>query len=572
MPFRLNIISSHRNQTGLSQDADLIHGVFANVFEKDLQVSRVPHYQPICPEAEMNIFLEVINPIHFGYAAKNIWIPNPEWTYKSWKPYLEMVDEIWVKTREAEKKFKSLTSKPVKYIGWTSLPKGYEEKKNYHKAFVCVGKNIFRHPQLLIDAYASAEDNGSFPELHIPYDSKVFSVVVPDSCKEKIKTYPSVLKQKEYDELLDECGLAICLSGAEGFGHAVNEAISNGCNLLLSDIMPFRELTNYEDVCWVKPVKTVEHPECYASIAVMDEEGIQNAFREYLKTDFYERKDRSRIHFTEYESKHKYWVEHMIGMISEYKNFETFSIDATVPKEEELPCVSIVTPTRDRIAFMELAKACFLSMAYPKDKLEWVIIDDGDVSCKHVVQDMPNVKYVWEETGKTIAWKRNTGVSIASHDVIVFMDDDDIYPNNSVITRVSSLMRKPEVGCVFCTTIPCYDIANYISFINVPPNKLEMSQRVSEASMAFTRDFWKEHSFDADVKIAEGHTFIRGREHKCRELCPEEIIVSLVHPKTTSSRKSPAGMEPNGCHFGFSEDLFKAVSLIAEAMKEGRNC
>jgi hypothetical protein len=158
------------------------------------------------------------------------------------------------------------------------------------------------------------------------------------------------------------------------------------------------------------------------------------------------------------------------------------------------------------------------------------------------------------------------GASIAKYDIILHMDDDDVYPNNSVIYRVAELLRAPAKGCVFCTTIPCYDICNYISFINVPPMKLEMSQRVSEATMAYTRAFWEEHPFDENIRIAEGHTFIRGREHMCRELCPEQVIVSLVHPKTTSSRKAPAGTESNGCHFGFSDDLFQAVTEIGQSI------
>jgi hypothetical protein len=93
-----------------------------------------------------------------------------------------------------------------------------------------------------------------------------------------------------------------------------------------------------------------------------------------------------------------------------------------------------------------------------------------------------------------------------------------------------------------------------------------MAARVSEATLAFTRKFWEAGKFDDTVKIAEGNAFIRGREHMCRELGPQDIIVSLVHPRTTSARKSPAGMESNGCHFGFSDDLFKAVSEIAATL------
>jgi hypothetical protein len=52
------------------------------------------------------------------------------------------------------------------------------------------------------------------------------------------------------------------------------------------------------------------------------------------------------------------------------------------------------------------------------------------------------------------------------------------------------------------------------------------------------------------------------------ELSPQEIIVSLVHPKTTSSRRVPKGTEPNGCHFGFTEDLFTMLSKIGERLKQ----
>ena len=52
----------------------------------------------------------------------------------------------------------------------------------------------------------------------------------------------------------------------------------------------------------------------------------------------------------------------------------------------------------------------------------------------------------------------------------------------------------------------------------------------------------------------------------CRELSPQEVIVSLVHPKNSSSRKIP-NTEPNGCHYGFNEKLFALVSEIGETLK-----
>jgi glycosyltransferase involved in cell wall biosynthesis len=169
--------------------------------------------------------------------------------------------------------------------------------------------------------------------------------------------------------------------------------------------------------------------------------------------------------------------------------------------------------------------------------------------------------------GKTIAQKRNLGAKIAKYDIIVHMDDDDIYPPNSILFRVSMMLRAKKQAA-FCTTLPSYDIANYTSFVNVPPMRLPQSMRVSEATMCYTKKFWEEKGFPDDIKIAEGDLFIKGRESQCMELSPQEIIVSLVHPKTTSSRRVPKGTEPNGCHFGFTEDLFTMLSKIGERLKQ----
>lgn len=164
----------------------------------------------------------------------------------------------------------------------------------------------------------------------------------------------------------------------------------------------------------------------------------------------------------------------------------------------------------------------------------------------------------------TIGEKRNIGVKLASHDVIVHMDDDDVYPNHSLLTRVAMLKMKPERGCVFSTTIPCYDVVGRKSFMNVPPLTLPMSERVSEATMAYTRAFWEERPF-SEVSVAEADAFLRGREGACREVSPQDVIVSLVHPRQSTSRKAPE-MEPNGCHYGFSEELFTLIEEIRLAL------
>ena len=555
--MRVNLISN--GSPGLMQDSAILHGILAHVIGKDeLKVSRVPHTYPQCEEAELNVFFEILNPGLFSYARKNVWIPNPEWTYTTWKPYA--VDEIWCKTHEAMELFKDWGY--CRYIGWTSIDKTCPEMKNYSKAMVPIGKNPWRNPRPIFQAYLRIlEENPDMfkklPELHVVYNARlVGDYAYPPQIESKLKIYSAPLPPAEYDALLHECGLLLLTSVAEGFCHAVNEGMSAGCNLIVPDMPVFRELTG--NAQYIEVSKTIPHPDCLGVLSEVSVESLITQLRVYMGRSIKSKKDSSGVMRQEYESRHADWIARMEAMKIE---IPVYSLKDMLPAEEDLPCVSVVTITRDRRLFFGLAKHSFLCQAYPAEKIEWVIIDDGKDAIKDLITDLPYVKYRLLDEPMTIGAKRNLAAEIASHDILIHMDDDDVYPNHSILTRVAMMMMGPVKKCVFSTTIPCYALTEHKSFMNVPPLILPWSQRVSEATMAYTREFWKERPFDS-VSVAEADTFIRGREDACRELSPQDIIVSLCHPKQSTSRKAPPMKEPNGCHYGFSEELYTLVEEI----------
>jgi hypothetical protein len=283
----------------------------------------------------------------------------------------------------------------------------------------------------------------------------------------------------------------------------------------------------------------------------------------YLTENNRTKKEKTIKFRQEYETRHEKFLETLDTRIRELvKDMPPYSLQEKLPKESDLPHVSVITITRDRRAFIPLAKYCFIAQSYPPEKLEWIIMDDGDDQIKDLVSDIPNARYFLSDEKMTIGAKRNAAISKASYDVIVMMDDDDVYPNNSILTRVANMLAEPRKECLFSTVIPCYEIHEKKSFMNSPPMKLTMSERVSEATLCFTRDFWNDRKFP-DKQIGEAGDFITGRETRCREFSPQDIIVSLIHRKNTSSRKPPA-METNGCHYGFSDELFTLVSEIGE--------
>ena len=64
-------------------------------------------------------------------------------------------------------------------------------------------------------------------------------------------------------------------------------------------------------------------------------------------------------------------------------------------EENYQPFVSICTPTFNRRPFIENMFQCFRNQTYPKDKMEWIIIDDGTDKIKDLVDkaNIPQIKY-----------------------------------------------------------------------------------------------------------------------------------------------------------------------------------
>jgi hypothetical protein len=189
---------------------------------------------------------------------------------------------------------------------------------------------------------------------------------------------------------------------------------------------------------------------------------------------------------------------------------------------EDLPYVSIVTITKNRRSIFELPIRNFYEFEYPKDKLEWVIIDDGDDNLKSILPVDKRIKYVrYTEIG-SLCQKRDIGVQQASYEIIAFMDDDDYYFPCSIYSRVA-LMKHYRRECIGSTQLGIYDIVNDSSFLNV-------SNTISEASMAFTKEFWKKRQFGKkDHNYGEAYVFINGREKEVINMPYFFNLIAITH-------------------------------------------
>ena len=72
--------------------------------------------------------------------------------------------------------------------------------------------------------------------------------------------------------------------------------------------------------------------------------------------------------------------------------------------------------------------------------MEWIIIDDGTDAIKDLVENVEGVKYYYFDKKMLLGEKRNLTHKYAKGEILVYMDDDDYYPPESLKTRVMDLI------------------------------------------------------------------------------------------------------------------------------------
>lgn len=195
--------------------------------------------------------------------------------------------------------------------------------------------------------------------------------------------------------------------------------------------------------------------------------------------------------------------------------------------DQELPNVSIVTVTYNRKDIFPLAVRNWQLFDYPRDKLEWVIVDDSDdgTSLSGVLPKSNQIKYYrLKTTGRlSIGQKRNYGVENSTSNFIIFMDDDDYYYPLSVYARIALLLKYPTYDLVGVTDLDIYDVVNNFS-------ARVKGSMISEASMAFRKSFWIQQKFpDQFNTLGEGYPFTKDRRDRIIKMPSCFNIIALTH-------------------------------------------
>lgn len=560
---RVVLLWNQQNTFGLSQDAALIEHALRQVKGVSFEVVRADPLQPPSM-ADIVIHLEVPHPVWIPWAPIQIWMVNPEWCSPNWLEYRELFTQIWVKELKRVEDF----GPTAVWVPWAApIGKGGLKPVNAessHALWVLGGsQNKHLAARSLLPIWPA-----DYPiTVTTTLEEKEFTETpLPSSVTVK----RGFMEAAALEELNQACAIHIAISAAEGFGFTAAQAEARGAGLVVNTLPVYEEQYRDSELDYVSFLETPiaqtnkDHLGLVADFTAVTTDDIRVALKS-AKPNLSKGPNMAAYRLKAFVGAVGAHIEKALEILKAIKK----RVVPPVVMPADAPPISVLTLTYNRRKFIDLAFLNLMTTDYPKKKIQWVIVDDSD-DVNEMVHDKIKafeerglgieVTYVPLKKKHTIGYKRNKAVAAAKHAICVNMDDDDVYSETSFRRRVSWLESSSVYDVVGCTMMAMYDLLQGLSAVNVPPWALPQRQRISEASLAFRREYALAHPFP-DQQVAEGESFVPA-PGRFLEIPPQQILVALNHGKNTSSRRL-AGRAQTGCFWGWAPELIKWLHGLA---------
>ena len=563
MSIETTLVYNKSNPFGIKADAAILEGLLGKCRHADRL--EPPMSTDIC------IHLEMPSTTWMPWARKNVLMMNPEWWVPAWDVLLPRFDLVLVKTKGITDlsgatyvpwrpsvtvdSFSDQARINMIDVGCLWLLGGSVNKRAAAQAIAPLWKA--EYPQVYIYTTTVLDLSGAGPNVH---------VIVTDLDETTRRTF-----QAHYP-------VHLAISRSEGFGLAAAEAEAAGAYIIANTIPAYTTaFEGQRNIGWVR-TPTVPSP-TYTRAEFAEFSGsaeisadLDRIFAELrtvdLRTVRQEQQDAAKARALAFETVCAPLFKALRASIKGSR-----PVLPPIVSMDDCPPISIVTLTYNRRKFIDVAFHNILMCDYPKDKIEWVVVDDSDNQEESVSDKIatfakraPVAQVVYIPLGNTytVGGKRNIGVERSKNEIILFMDDDDHYPATSFRRRVSWLLAHPwKPKAVACSTIACYDLVKGVSAVNTPPWELSPAQRISEATLAFYKSFWKEQKFPF-INTSEGEGFLQGREQYLLDMPPQQILVAFSHQGNTSGRRIPVAADTKpGCFWGFPKEYLVWIHKLA---------
>jgi hypothetical protein len=204
------------------------------------------------------------------------------------------------------------------------------------------------------------------------------------------------------------------------------------------------------------------------------------------------------------------------------------------------PKVSLLTATFNRRPFFPALFECFRSQSYPKDKIEWIIADDGSDPIFDLVKSsgISQIQYYPFHERMTLGKKRNFMNTVATGDILIAWDDDDFHTQHRIMHSVIMLMRNQDILCAGSSTLFTYFIDTK-KIIQFGPYNMNHS---TNGVFAYKKELLKITRYNDNSVIAEEAAFLHGYTIPIIQLNPMHTIVVFSHSHNTVNKREIADM------------------------------
>ena len=375
----INIIT-YNNNYGLTHDFNILKKYLLDIFNNDVTINFVNFYDYKLPSSNINIFLEILPNILIKNDRINILIPNQEWFYNSWIPYLNNVDFIWSKTKYITDIFnKHIDNNKIDYLGWCSNDMISKNSiKNYHQFLHLCGRSIYKQTQTIINCW-----NEHLPKLVIVYSPK--DVILQTRDLPNITYIKERLEIDDLQKLMNYCGVHICCSETEGFGHYIQEAKSCQSIVITTNAPPMNSFIDNSFGYLIDVDKNVICNDTLSSKFYINTNHLLDTIKSIQNTPIPILDNMGVLARNSYLTTNDDFKSQLTSLTNKVcNNFKT------IPKyishhPDEYPAISIITPTSNRRRFFKLSLYNFYQINYEKDKIEWIIVEDGNETIKDLI-------------------------------------------------------------------------------------------------------------------------------------------------------------------------------------------
>ena len=208
--------------------------------------------------------------------------------------------------------------------------------------------------------------------------------------------------------------------------------------------------------------------------------------------------------------------------------------------------VSVVTPTYNRRRFIPTLIEIYRQQTYPKEHMEWIILDDGrdavgDLFAAATASGIPNVRYLRADAEDPesppekmrIGAKRNRLNREARGAIVIAMDDDDYYPPDRVQRVVDAFAKYPRVDLAGSSEMNLYYTRERAIYTIGPYHQ----NHATNGTMAWRKRYSDTHRYDEFVTYAEEDSFLDNHIHPMIQMDPRHAILVICHGANTVDKQ-----------------------------------